>query len=108
MPQKLDNDFDAATFETELEEHDQSLGELPGWIFKGLVLHIYQHRSDRINVPSSTGQEGLDPTLRMNQACNTARFAGANFTDDLTDKGITHVLVETHRAPRALREVISR
>lgn len=109
MQGKFEHGFDAMQFEAELEGHGNDLGELPGWLFKGLRLYVYGDRHEQSNGEPSTRQLGFETaaSLRIIQACNKARFAGAQISDQLTDEGITHVLVENNKAPRALREIIS-
>lgn len=109
MQGKFQNDFNATQFEAELEGHGNDLGELPGWLFKGLRLFVYRDGLDKSNDASFTGQLEFETasSLRIVQACNKASFAGAQITDQLRDEGITHVLVENKKAPRALREVVS-
>lgn len=96
-------------FEAELEGHGNDLGELPGWLFKGSRLYVYRYGLEQSTGESSTGQLEFETaaSLRIIQACNRARFAGAQITDQLTDEGITHVLVENNKALRALREALS-
>lgn len=109
MQGKSQNEFNATQFEAELEGHGNDLGELPGWLFKGLRLYVYRNELEKSNGEPPTGQLEFETaaSLRTIQACNRARFAGAQLTDQLKDEGITHVLVENNKAPRALREFIS-
>lgn len=109
MQGKFEHEFDAMQFEAELEGHGNDLGELPGWLFKGLRLYVYRYGLEQSTGESSTGQLEFETatSLRIIQACNKARFAGAQITDQLTDEGITHVLVENNKALRALREALS-
>lgn len=109
MQGKFENEFDAMQFEADLQKHGNDLGELAGWLFKGLRLYVYRYRLEQSSGELSTRQQEFETaaSLRMIQACNRARFAGAQITDQLTDPGITHVLVETNKAPRALREALS-
>lgn len=98
MPAKFEYSFSAKDFKIELQEHGKDLRELPGWMFEGLLLY-----SDRqlFNDASLTDK---DSDFRIKQACDTARFAGANFTNDLRE-GITHVLVGADGSTtRALRQ----
>lgn len=109
MQGNFQNEFNATQFEAELEEHGNELGELPGWLFKGLRLYVYRDSFEKSNSEPSTGQLKFETaaSLRIIQACNRARFAGAHIIDQLTDESITHVLIENNKAPRALREVVS-
>lgn len=109
MQGKFQTEFNATQFEAELEGHGNDLGELPGWLFKGLRLYVYRDRLDKSNCEPFTGQLEFetDASLRIVQACNRARFAGAQISDQLIDEGITHVLIENNKAPRALREAVS-
>ena len=101
MPAKFEHSFSAEEFKRELEEHGNGLGELPGWMFEGLLLY-----TDRqlFNEASLTDQ---DPNSRLKKACDTARFAGARLTADLNE-GVTHVLVGDDRSvTRTLRQKTS-
>lgn len=109
MPKKFEHAFTAAEFRTELEGHNHDLGLLPGWMFEGLLLYIVGSEHDTLEGTSSSEQKPLEgAAFRMKQACNTAKFAGARITTSLADEGITHIVVGTDKAPRALREKISR
>ena len=110
MPLKLDQTFSASEFKAELGLHGNELGELPGWMFEGLLLYASEVDHPQTNSASDVSQQKIITAfgLRMKQACNTARFAGAQMTKDLADKGITHVLIGEDRAEiRALREKLS-
>lgn len=101
MPAKFEHSFSAKEFKNELEEHGTDLGELPGWMFEGLLLY-----TDR-QLANDASLTDKDPDSRMKQACDTARFAGARLTNDLKE-GITHVLVgEDRGTTRALRHKTS-
>ena len=98
---KLEHGFSAEEFKEELEEHGNDLGQLPGWMFAGLLLYTdHQLASD-----DAIMDKNLD--FRMKQACDFARFAGAHLTNDLKD-GITHVLVRHDRSIiKVLRQRVS-
>ena len=104
MPQNLDHAFESNQFKEELEQHGHSFGELPGWMFQGLVICI-----DNKKIFSSMEQAPSPAfSLRYRQACNTASFAGAETTTDITNRHITHVLVGENRdGIRALRKQLS-
>lgn len=98
MPAKVEHSFSAKNFKSELEKHGNNLGELPGWMFEGLLLYT---NGLLVNDASFTDK---DPEFRIKQACDTARFAGACITNDLKE-GVTHVLVGDDRSTiRALRQ----
>ena len=102
MPAKIEHKFSATDFKIELEEHGNDLGELPGWIFEGLLFYTERQLT---NDPSLTDKD-LD--FRMEQACDTARFAGARLTNELQE-GVTHVLVgEDRSTTRTLRQKTTR
>ena len=102
MPTKYEHRFNASDFRSELDDHDHELGQLPGWIFEGLL--IYADHQLGGDAAHSTQK---DPGFRMNQAFNTARFAGASTVSDLKE-GVTHVLVGGDRSRiRALRQDVS-
>lgn len=100
-PAKFEHSFSAKEFKSELEQHGHDLGELPGWMFEGLLLYT----DGQLANDASLTDEKSD--FRMKQACDTARFAGARLTNDLKE-GITHVLVgEDRSTTRALRQKTS-
>ncbi|KAF6231831.1 hypothetical protein HO173_009914 [Letharia columbiana] len=100
-PAKFEHSFSAKEFKGELEQHGHDLGELPGWMFEGLLLYT----DGQLANDASLTDEKSD--FRMKQACDTARFAGARLTNDLKE-GITHVLVgEDRSTTRALRQKTS-
>ena len=99
MSANFERGFSVKYFIHELEERGSDLGELLGCMFEGSLLY-----TDR-QLASLTDK---DPGFRTKQACDTARFAGAGFTNDLKE-GITHVLVgEDSSTTRALRQKISK
>ena len=111
MPRKFENHFEPSAFMKELEEHENDLGDLSGWMFKSLVLYVdgrYQLRPNGVtggSLPESLSPEDLEFIL----ACNTARFAGAQVVTDLADERITHVVVgEDKSGLRPIRETLSR
>lgn len=103
MIDKFENAFNPQEFRSELVEHNHDLGELPGWMFEGLLLY-----ADWTGIPMHHRLgDGLD--LRTKQAMNTAKFAGAEIAHDLEDKGITHVIVGNEKAQLGnLRAILSR
>lgn len=101
MPANVENSLSAEDFKSELEERGNVLGELPGWMFEGLLLFTNRKPANDVSVPTK------DQDCRMQQACDTARFAGARLTNDLKE-GITHALVGKDRSTtRTLRMKIS-
>lgn len=102
MPAKFEHNFSAKDFKNELEEHGNDLGELPGWMFEGLLFYTDRQLTNDVSLTDK------DPDFRMKQACDTARFAGARLTNDL-QAGVTHVLVGEDRSTiRTLRQETSR
>ena len=104
MPQKFDHALESSYFEEELEQHGHGLGELAGWMFRGLVICIDNEMT------FSSMEQAPSPTfsLRYRQASNTANFAGAETTTDITNRDITHVLVgEDRSGTKALRKQLS-
>ena len=95
-------------FRSELEEHDHDLGQLPGWMFEGLLfLMIRPDHAEFHNQSSQAIPKALE--LRMNRACIIARFAGADLTADLNDGNVTHVVIVGEDInTRAVRRKISR
>lgn len=108
MPKKFEHAFTATEFRTKLDGHDHDLGLLPGSMFEGLLLYIAESEHDSLKGTSSSELETCNSSaFRLKQACNTAKFAGASFTNSFADDGITHVLVGTDSIPGALREKFS-
>lgn len=101
MPTKAESGTGAQDFKKDLRDHDHDLGELRGWLFKGLQLYRAQLNDEK------SGFVSLSEQLRPKQAYNIARFAGAVFVEDMTDESITHVIVDNNKAPRSLREQFS-
>lgn len=102
MPAKFEGNFSAKDFKRELEGHGNGLGELPGWMFEGLLFYTDRQLTNDI----SSGEREAD--FRMKQACNIAKFAGARLTNELQE-GVTHVLVGEDRSTmRTLRQNTSR
>lgn len=110
MP-KLEHPFLPDDFRNQLEEHHHELLDFPSWIFEGTLIH-----ADLMTSYDQDGEtrlqrqhEGFDTSrLRMDQACKTARFAGARFTDNFEDENVTHILVQDNRArAKELRKAIS-
>ena len=101
MPATSEHSFRAKDFKIELEEHGNDLGELPGWMFEGLLFY-----TDR-QLTNDNPLTDEDPDFRMKQACDTAKFAGARLTNELQE-GVTHVLVgEDRSTTRTLRQKLS-
>lgn len=111
MPGKFEAQFEPPVFVQELKEHETDLGELSGWLFKGLVLYVEAEYCSRPNgVVKCSAQDGSPPgQVVLLQACKTARFAGAEVIGDLADERITHVVIgpDTSRQ-RLIRETLSR
>ena len=107
MPTKAGRGTEAHNFRTELRKHDHDLEELPGWLFEGFLLYQVDPDYSELNCASvSERQKILE--FRRRQICNIARFAGAKFAEDITNKSITHIVVGSDKVSRGLREKISR
>lgn len=110
MP-KLEDPFDPQQFREQLEGHHFELRELPGWMFEGTVIYADSERPENQNGDISAHERhGQCNThvIRMEQACRTARFAGASLTTDFEDRMLTHVLVNDDQAKiKALRKATS-
>ncbi len=102
MPTKYEHTFDASEFRNELIAHAHELGQLPGWIFEGVLIYAYAEDQS-----TETRRTHKNPDFRMKQARDTARFAGARVASEL-EQGVTHVLVGEDRSrSRVLREKVS-
>lgn len=107
MPTKTGWGTEAHKFRTELRKHNHDLEELPGWLFEGFLLYQADSDYSELNCASiSERQKILE--FRKRQVCNIARFAGAKFAEDITNKRITHIVVGNDKVSRGLREKISR
>lgn len=109
MPSKSDSRSTAMDFRSELQEHDHDLGQMPGWMFEGLVLLVVQPDHVEFHKQSSPRSQPMAKKLelRMKRACNIARFAGADLTADLNDENVTHFVVGEDTNTRAVRQKIS-
>lgn len=110
MPNKYEHTFSPSKFRAELSNHDHDLGELPGWMFRGLLLCVDEQNTIKTNGASFVVQPNAleKSAFGMKQAIIAARFAGAEFTTDLANDKITHVLVENDkRRAKMLREIFS-
>ena len=72
-------------------------------MFEGRLIYV-----DNSDTDDQTRLDQRDTILRVKQACNIARFAGAQLTNELKD-GVTHVLVGNNQDhSRNLRHTVSR
>ena len=103
MPDKVEHDFEPSAFRNELEDRGHDLRDLWGCMFEGRLIYVDHSDTDD---PARVNQR--DTNFRMKQACNTARFAGAQLTKDLKE-GVTHILVGNNQDHGAtLRRTVSR
>lgn len=90
----MDNDsmgrFEAASFLQELRDRDYAMGEIRGWLFKGLIVYL-----DYGSLPKekSAANDISGYILQMRLIANLLRFTGAEIVEDLADETITHVVV---------------
>lgn len=104
MPSKYEKRLDISNFKTRLLEDDNDLKNLPGWMFEGLVVYVDFSSANHPGPPTATMRQD---DLRLNQACNIARFAGAQLMGEL-QPGVTHVLVGEDRSRhKALRQQVN-
>ena len=110
MPREFEHDFSVHDFKKELEHHGHGLGELSGRMFEGCLLFtngLHLAHNNGASEPADLGIPAI-ADLRQQQACNTARFAGAVIAADIADHKITHVLIgEDRHDLRALRRTFS-
>ena len=111
MP-KNEHSFDAQQFRKQVDDQALELEEMRGWMFESAL--IYADSKDRYGHSGGLGltnqRNEITPSkLRMEQACTTARFAGARFTDNFDDLRLTHVLVSDDDRGRVntLRRAVS-
>ncbi|MCJ1465768.1 DNA ligase (ATP) [Pseudocyphellaria aurata] len=108
MPKRFEHALTTTEFRTNLDDHNHDLDLLPGSMFEGLLLYIAGSEHDSLKITSSSELETYKGSaIRLKQVCNTAKFAGARFTNSFVDDGITHVLAGTDPTPGALREKFS-
>jgi DNA ligase-4 len=110
MAHESEHDFNAIEFKTQIERHGHDLGMLPGWMFESLVLYMDMGSTAPSADKLSELPKPIQPiALRFAQASYIARFAGARTTVDITDEGITHIVVGEDRSRlTGLREIVSR
>lgn len=111
MPRKFETHFEPSFFVQELQERETDLGELRGWLFKGLVLYVEAGYRFRPNgVLEGLAQESPQTEeLVLLLACNTARFAGAELITNLSDERITHVVIGKDKSGlTSIRDILSR
>ena len=107
MPNKLGSSFGMDELRTRLDQRHNGLGELPGWMFWGLLLYIDPLAND-VELLGHQKTSITAVSLRMKLASTTAQFGGARITSDLKDREITHVVVGDDRDRlRELRKEIS-
>lgn len=102
MPNKLDRNFDLSAFKSELQDRGSNLRDNWGCMFEGRLIYV-----DHPNADDQMRAHQRDTVLRMKQACNIARFTGAQLTSELKE-GVTHVLAgndQDHN--KALRRALS-
>ncbi|MCJ1479411.1 DNA ligase (ATP) [Lambiella insularis] len=107
MPNTFEHRFDADRFREELERHGDDLGDLPGWMFEGCTIFVAEPKIDTLNSNSSDLDAAPPPAdiMRIKVAYYTARFAGAETTNDIENPNVTHVLVGEDRGQvQKLRE----
>ena len=103
MPNKLDHHFDPSAFKSKLEDRGSSLRNLWGCMFEGQLIYADQPDTD-----DQMRAKQRDTVFRVKQACNIARFAGAQLANELKE-GVTHVLVRNDQEhTKTLRRTISR
>ncbi|KAJ9663299.1 DNA ligase (ATP) [Coniosporium apollinis] len=99
MPLSGRNVFDATAFLNEAEDGKLGLGQLPGWMFHGLV--VYFDKADTGNgMLDDTNGEYVQPhsvDLDLRLAGQVVTFAGGKLSTDLDGKDITHVVVGRDR-----------
>ena len=103
MPNKVDHNFEPSTFRSELEDRGYDLKDLWGCTFEGRLIYV-----DHSDADDSTRVNQRDTVFTVKQACNIARFAGAQLTNELKE-GVTHILVGNDQDHSAtLRRTVSR
>lgn len=99
MPNTIEANFSSEELKRQLDEQHYDLGELPGWMFWGMIMYMHPPAED-LQCP----QQEQDVILRVKLASNAARFAGANITNDLDSTEITHIVLGANNSDR-LREL---
>ena len=111
MP-KTEHLSDAQQLREQFDDQHHEFGELASWMFENTLIYADLDGShsqvDGLDLIEQS-RETAESQLRMKQACNTARFAGARFTEDFEDLNITHVLVNDNGLDRvkAFRKAVS-
>lgn len=104
MPNKSEANFSMDELKRQLDKQHYDLGELPGWIFWGMVMYMHPPAED-----FQYAQQAQDVVVRVKIATNAARFAGANIANDLGNTKITHIVVGANNSDkvRELRQEVS-
>lgn len=99
MPENFEPRFEAQTFRDELEQHGEGLEDLPGWMFERSVLYVVEYTAagSRGSLRCDEGDVQDTERLRVKQAVDTARFAGAKVVHDVVDENVTHIVVGADR-----------
>ena len=103
MPNKLNHNFDPSAFRSELQDRGSNLRDHWGSMFEGQLIYVdHPDADDQLRVNQR------DTVFRAKQACNIARFAGAQLTNELKE-GVTHILVgDDQDHNRNIRRTLSR
>jgi hypothetical protein len=96
MPSKHDHPVDADVFREQLHRESQDPNEPPGWIFSRSIVYVDLYSLAEQNglkhgEESRENVESFD--LRLQLAANIVKFAGGKITEDLQDRGITHIAI---------------
>lgn len=111
MPAKNELPLNQHETRKQMKEHDHGFGDLPGWLFEGLVFFLETGHQTLPHVKNQEhGQKKLPALVsEMDEAHRLARFAGARIADRIEDDSITHVVVgkDTSRLA-SIRQALSR
>ncbi|KAL9070084.1 MAG: hypothetical protein Q9157_005939 [Trypethelium eluteriae] len=90
----------------QMEQHDIEMGDLPGWIFQGLVVYFDTASFTNWSTASGSGWS-LDVGFELESSKRIIAFGKGRVADDLHDMSITHIVVDqTDSRSRDVRKKI--
>ncbi|KAL8735952.1 MAG: hypothetical protein Q9166_000514 [cf. Caloplaca sp. 2 TL-2023] len=112
MPLKSELYINPNAIRADLAEHAHDLQNLPGWLFKGLLIYLDRNEellSDGYAMAEVAAEKLTAVSSEMQQAWRTARFAGARIADRFQEDDITHVVVGKDKDRlKSIRQKLSR
>jgi len=110
MP-KSEAPFQSTEFLEQLEGHGVEFTDLPGWMFRDLVIHIASSAETNQERIDGSGVSTSHPSgdLSLDLLGQKMVFAGGRLADSLDDTCITHVVIGNERSQlKQIRAALSR